>query len=145
MNDARKRDVMLGNTLLVAKLFPFIYSVLLMILSVWDVTASPKWNLAIELVFFASLPFAILCLLLAYTLKFCKWYCLQCGLMLAPISIPLYGIFSPDTDIVWLRWGITITLFLCTFKCSYMFFGSNLKRTYRKLKNKLINQTKQTL
>lgn len=142
MNDSQKRDVMLSNTLLVAKLFPFAYSVLLMILSVCDITVSPEWNLAIELVFFASLPFAILCLLLAYTLKFCKWYCLQCGLMLTPVVIPLYRIFSPDVDIVWLRWGIAIILFLCTLKCSYMFFGSNPKRTYRKLKNKLTNQTK---
>ena len=142
MNDSQKRDVMLSNTLLVAKPFPFIYSVLLMILSVYDITASPEWNLAIEFVFFASLPFTILCLLLACTLRFCKWYCLQCGLMLTPIAIPLYRIFSPDDDIVWLRWGITTTLFLCTLKCIYMFFGSNPKRTYRKLKNRIINQTK---
>ncbi len=141
-NNFRIRDVILHNVLLIAKPFPIIYSVLLSVMSVCDITTSEKWNLALELVFFASLPFTAICLLLAWALKLCKWYRLQCILMLAPIAIPLYRIFSPDTNIVGLRWVISIALLLCTLKCSYLFLGTHPKRTCRKLINRLIKHIK---
>lgn len=93
----------------VVKLFPFVYTALLLVVSPFEVWLSLKWAELIGLFFFTSVPSAWLCWRLSKAVKLCPWHRVQCIIMLLPLAIPVCRIFVPGSVIlVWS--GIAVLL-----------------------------------
>lgn len=111
-----------------AKLMPICYSFLLIILTISDAWESYNVALAVSSVLFVSLPFVILCLFLAGSLNFCKWYRVQCLAMLLPLAVPLCRIFCPDIHMAWVRGVAAMGLAIPTAKCIYINYSSKIHK-----------------
>ncbi len=94
----------------IVKRYPFIYTLLLLVLSPFEAWLSIPWAEALGLLTFTSVPSAWLCWKLSYPLKLCNWYRVQCFVMLLPLSIPLCRIFYPGLDVALVWVGVFIVL-----------------------------------
>lgn len=114
MEDAKTRLRRIAGT---AKPYPFLYTLLLLVLSPLEAWLSLHWAEALGLLTFTSVPSAWLCVWLSYPLRLCNWYRAQCLVMLLPVAIPLCRIFCPTLDIVWVWIGIVAVLIASLVNC----------------------------
>lgn len=81
-----------------AKVFPVIYSIILIAIIAFYGDMSQSCAFAIGVTAFVTLPFTILCIWLSYALHLCNWYRFHVIAMLSPIAIPLTHTFAPDIN-----------------------------------------------
>lgn len=124
MEDAKYRLRRIAKT---AKPYPFLYTLLLLVLSPLEAWLSLPWAEALGLLTFTSVPSAWLCVGLSYPLRLCRWYRAQCFVMLLPISIPLCRIFCPGLDIVWVWIGVAVVLIASLVNCYKTFIRPTRK------------------
>ena len=99
------------------KTYPFLYTLLLLILSPLEAWLSLSWAEALGLLTFTSVPSVWMCVKLSYPLKLCNWYRAQCFVTLLPLSIPLCRIFCPTLNIAWVWGGVAFILVASLVNC----------------------------
>lgn len=92
------------------KLFPFVYTVVSLILIAIERLFTVGWYEVLSLLCFVSVPCVWLCWRLSKIARLCVWHRVQCLAMLLPLLIPICRIVWPETDIVWVKW---VVVFLC--------------------------------
>ena len=102
------------------KLFPFIYTFALLVVSPLEAWLSLRWAELLGLIVFTSVPSVILCMILSYAVKLCPWHRAQCIVMLLPLAIPICRIFMPDCVIF--VWGAVSVLLLISLANAYFVF-----------------------
>lgn len=110
------------------KVFPFIYTAVLLILSPFETFLSLQWAELLALFFFTCMPSIILCLVLSYAVRLCPWHRAQCFIMLLPLSIPLCRIFYPDLSIVWVWLGVSTLLLASLVNAYFVFIKPSVRR-----------------
>lgn len=99
------------------KKFPFVYTFILLCLSPFDAWLSLKWAQLLWLFTFTSLPTSWLCWKLSFPLKLCKWYRLQCVIILVPQIIPIFRIFCRELNILWVWAGVALIFVASLVNC----------------------------
>lgn len=114
MEDSKSRLRRIAKT---AKPFPFLYTLLLLVLSPFEAWLSLPWAEVLGFLAFASVPSVWFCVRLSYPLHLCNWYRAQCFVMLLPISIPLCRVLCPALQIVWVWVGVAVVLIASLVNC----------------------------
>lgn len=108
------------------KLFPFIYTALLLVVSPFEAWMALKWAELLGLFFFTSVPSVWLCWRLSKAVKLCQWHRTQCFIMLLPLAIPVCRILWSSCVIsVW--GGITILLIASLVNAYFVFVKPSVK------------------
>lgn len=102
------------------KLYPFIYTAVLMFLCPFELFLSLQWAELLALFLFTSLPSVCLLLRLSNVVKLCPCHRAQCVIMLLPLAIPLCRIFWPGCVI--LVWGAISLLLIASLVNAYVVF-----------------------
>ena len=109
------------------KVFPFAYTLILLILSPLEAWLSLRWAELLGLFFFTSVPSVWLCWRLSKAVKLCPWHRAQCFVMLLPLPVPLCRILYPDFNIFWVWVGMSVILTASLVNCYLVFIKPKSK------------------
>ena len=100
-----------------AKLFPFVYTLLLIVICPTQVILPTKTAVAISLFTFPSIPSMFICLRLASALRLCNFYRVQCFVMFLPNVIPLSKIIFGQVNIyaIWIAVSLSLIISLINY------------------------------
>lgn len=110
------------------KVYPFIYTVLLLILSPVEAWASLEWAEVIGLLTFTSVPSIWLCWKLSRAVKLCPWHRAQCALAVVPTAIPLSRILIDGAYVALVWLGIAAILVASLVNCYLVFIRPTSQR-----------------
>ena len=120
------------------RVFPFLYSVILIILLLCD-WAMPKDNaLTLAVTCYATLPLAGLCFYLSHIIKLCNRYRVQCGIVLLPLLVPYWRIHQPEEYLIWIRLGVIILLFMSVSKRIVKYFSISGYKKFKSRRDKTL-------
>lgn len=92
------------------KIYPFIYTVVLLIICPLEAWMTLKWAEVLALLTSTSIPTFWLYWRLSKAVELCLWHRTQCFIMLLSLTIPLCRIIMPDVSIFWVWGGVTVLL-----------------------------------
>ena len=123
----KERNEILRKVSKTIKVFPFLYTALLLVLSPLEAWLSLEWSEVLGLLTFTSLPSVWLCWRLSYAVKLCPWHRAQCAIMLLPLSIPVIRILKPTVCILWVWCGVAALLIASLVNCYFVFVKPSVR------------------
>lgn len=122
-----RRFLILRKVTRTVKIFPFVYTALLLALSPFEAWLSLKLAQIIGLLTFTAIPSVWLCWRLSKAIRLCHWHRAQCLLTLLPMAIPLCRILCANLSIVYVWSGIAIILIASLINCYLVFIKTQQK------------------
>lgn len=121
------QDAKLNRVTKTIKIFPFVYTLALLVLSPLEAWLTLKWAEVLGLLVFTSVPSAWLCWRLSNIVGLCRWYRAQCVFMLSPVAIPLFRICNNGGEVVWVWIGVVALLAVSLVNCYFVFVKPSVK------------------